>query len=485
MNISEEEFDRLSLQERSVLFLTNAAYQVLQYVRAGYVQVKVDVAFANPDGLVVYSYNQDSEVNQYLVSPDGVPRVIDSPEKENTDSDELLQDVSKDTINRVFRKWEAEETEGYPRTMLSNVEYIGQFDSGVKAYAVAIGYSGGITNKEVFQYLFKALIRATDATVIRERLKTPEDIEANSVNPAAVMKDAAIRLLSSRFYGAETDPRKDELYETLCLLSSAPYEKSQNKGRLGIATPSVFKTDAMIQFTDPIEINKENVRVIRKLMELSDRRNTILIADKGQVIGVYSVPDFRGKYSGTGVIFRGYGKWDLFSDKTGSIMSFDSVTISLTNQSLVQRVKDGFKWAGITKYDEKKILAIVDQARWQAHGTTIIVTDHAESESIRLEKANRAIGINPVGVDEKTILPLSAIDGAMMIDPNGICYAIGAILDGATVKTGNIARGARYNSAITYVDYWAAGKGKEKIKAVAIIVSSDDTVDVYPMEKKG
>ena len=30
MNISEEEFDRLSLQERSVLFLTNAAYQVLQ-----------------------------------------------------------------------------------------------------------------------------------------------------------------------------------------------------------------------------------------------------------------------------------------------------------------------------------------------------------------------------------------------------------------------------------------------------------------------
>ena len=295
MNISEEEIDRLSLQERSVLFLTNAAYQVLQYVRAGYVQVKVDVAFANPDGLVVYSYNQDSEVNQYLVSPEGVPRVIDSTEEENPDSDELLQDVSKDTINRVFRKWEAEETEGYPRTMLSNVEYIGQFDSGVKAYAVAIGYSGGITNKEVFQYLFKALIRATDATVIRERLKTPEDIEANSVNPATVMKDAAIRLLSSRFYGAETDPRKDELYETLCLLSSAPYEKSQNKGRLGIATPSVFKTDAMIQFTDPIEINKENVRVIRKLMELSDRRNTILIADKGQVIGVYSVPDFRGK----------------------------------------------------------------------------------------------------------------------------------------------------------------------------------------------
>ena len=148
MNISEEEFDRLSLQERSVLFLTNAVYHVLQYVRAEYVLVKADVAFATPDGLVVYSYNKDSEVNRYLVSTDGVPRAMDSPGREIPDSGELLQDAGKDTINRVFRKWEAEETEGYPRTMLSNVEFIGQSDSGVKAYAVAIGYSGGSTNRE-------------------------------------------------------------------------------------------------------------------------------------------------------------------------------------------------------------------------------------------------------------------------------------------------------------------------------------------------
>ena len=58
MEITQEELDRLSFQERTVLFLTNAAYNVLQYARAEYVQAKVDVAFAAEDGLTVYSYDQ-------------------------------------------------------------------------------------------------------------------------------------------------------------------------------------------------------------------------------------------------------------------------------------------------------------------------------------------------------------------------------------------------------------------------------------------
>ena len=73
MEITQEELDRLSFQERTVLFLTNAAYNVLQYARAEYVQAKVDVAFAAEDGLTVYSYDQGHEVIRYLVRPDGTP----------------------------------------------------------------------------------------------------------------------------------------------------------------------------------------------------------------------------------------------------------------------------------------------------------------------------------------------------------------------------------------------------------------------------
>lgn len=479
MNKSKELFERLSPQEQTVLYLTSAIYGVLRYAHAEYVSVKVDVAFASHEGITVFSRRQGYEVSRYRITPDGTPVLFSSPEEE-TPEEGPSPDISKEAVNRIFRRWEDDETEGCPRTMLSNVELIGQFRSGVRAYAVAIGYNDGIANKEVFQYLFRSMIRSTHTKVVKKHLKPAGENEAPDINTAAITRDAAIRLLSSRFYGSEKDPRKEGLYETLCLLSSSPYEKAENRGRLGIATPTVMKSDALVQFTHPIDLKKENVRVIRKLLELSDRQNTILMADQGRIVGVYSVPDSKGKYSGTGVIFRGYGKWDLFSDKNGSIVAFDSVTVSLTNQSLRRRVREGFEAAGIMDYDEERILEILNQAKRQAHGTTIIVTDHAKSESTRLEKANRAIGIHPIEADERTILSLSAIDGAMIIDPSGICYAIGAILDGATSRTGNIARGARYNSAITYVDYWAIAKRKDKIKAVAIIVSSDDTVDIYP-----
>ena len=64
----------------------------------------------------------------------------------------------------------------------------------------------------------------------------------------------------------------------------------------------------------------------------------------------------------------------------------------------------------------------------------------------------------------------------MIVDTEGVCHPIGAILDGVAGKPGNTARGARYNSAITYVDF----EVEMLHKSVAIIVSSDDTVDIYP-----
>ena len=111
MEITQEELDRLSFQERTVLFLTNAAYNVLQYARAEYVQAKVDVAFAAEDGLTVYSYAQGHEVIRYLVRPDGTPVPADGLGPEEVGPESLFADAGKEDVNRVFRKWEEEESE--------------------------------------------------------------------------------------------------------------------------------------------------------------------------------------------------------------------------------------------------------------------------------------------------------------------------------------------------------------------------------------
>ena len=68
--------------------------------------------------------------------------------------------------------------------------------------------------------------------------------------------------------------------------------------------------------------------------------------------------------------------------------------------------------------------------------------------------------------DNGLIKPITAIDGAVMCDFDGVCHAIGVILDGMTIGGSqegsaqgaieskkleeDISRGARYNSAIRY-----------------------------------
>lgn len=59
------------------------------------------------------------------------------------------------------------------------------------------------------------------------------------------------------------------------------------------------------------------------------------------------------------------------------------------------------------------------------------------------------------------------------------CYSIGTILDGvADGIYADMARGARYNSAYTYI----CNKSKEGKKCVAVVISEDGMVDVLTTE---
>ena len=58
-----------------------------------------------------------------------------------------------------------------------------------------------------------------------------------------------------------------------------------------------------------------------------------------------------------------------------------------------------------------------------------------------------------------------------MIDINCICYSFGVILDGiACIDKGDNSRGARYNSAIKYLE--------SNPDSIIIIISEDGMIDV-------
>jgi hypothetical protein len=66
---------------------------------------------------------------------------------------------------------------------------------------------------------------------------------------------------------------------------------------------------------------------------------------------------------------------------------------------------------------------------------------------------------------------LTDIDGAILLDEQGTCHAIGVILDGRVSEqgtlVGNRGRGARYNTALRYAD-------DERCPRSLILVRSDD-----------
>jgi len=118
-----------------------------------------------------------------------------------------------------------------------------------------------------------------------------------------------------------------------------------------------------------------------------------------------------------------------------------------------------------------RILGIVREAEKEKHGTMLMISEGAKSESHRL--ASQGTPITPKVLNPELLRNLTPIDGAVLLNPKGVCYAIGVILDGMATDAGDSARGARYNSAIRYVM-------STKYASLAVIVSEDGGVDFFP-----
>lgn len=72
-------------------------------------------------------------------------------------------------------------------------------------------------------------------------------------------------------------------------------------------------------------------------------------------------------------------------------------------------------------------------------------------EASRLEESG--ISITPIDISTGMLVEeITSIDGALICDVDGICYSIGTILDGIKSERTDSSRGARYNSAIRYIE---------------------------------
>ena len=272
------------------------------------------------------------------------------------------------------------------------------------------------------------------------------------------------------FRGEEENLGTNVLFDAFNSISSMKYEGTESVGKiiLSILEHSSIKT--MLTFSSPININ--NYRAVRKLLEMSEGDICLLYNDQtiyglGKVIGPYDQ-----RLENIFIVkFIKHQNWVL-THAGNVLMSVVYGQPALPKPPIEKNdfhivINNLFKDVETKKTD--KLWEIIEYAIKQKHGTMVVISKDAESESRRLDSQSTAV--QPFLLTPDIAELVTAIDGAILINIESICFAIGVILDGLATNKGDPSRGARYNSAVRYVE-------ATKAPCLAVVVSEDGSIDL-------
>lgn len=212
-------------------------------------------------------------------------------------------------------------------------------------------------------------------------------------------------------------------------------------------------------------IKAGNLRMVRKLLEISNENGIDILAEK------INTPDGKTAYAVQALLnatddsddveqiyikFKGYMHWSLTIGKREVLIYYH-----------------GEYQLGYAKEGENYLEDIIKLQK----------DNKLEQEVKRLCDMNRAIPVESNlkynkteegenGWHKAAFLGISNMDGALILDFDGNCKAISCIVDGKAVIPGRVERGARLNSIENYVG------SKKKGICIGIVISEDGMVNI-------
>lgn len=256
----------------------------------------------------------------------------------------------------------------------------------------------------------------------------------------------------------------ERFYDSCTTISNLKYEGAESVGSVVISQGKFYFGGDNLHFKNYFGIN--NHRKVRKLLEITDKE-TMLVTNSDEIFGVakLSNDELSQMFS---IEFMGSGKWCLKYGNT-VLMDIEFGVPGLVKKDNTNRLKtkyiDLFGWHEENFNEINKLVNVLNS---QKNGSMLVIMDDPGEESTRLK--SQAFEIIEQKISSEQIKLISAIDGAILMNPQGVCYAIGVILDGTASTNGDSSRGSRYNSAIRYKEYMV----NQKRKNVLIIIVSED-----------
>ena len=237
-------------------------------------------------------------------------------------------------------------------------------------------------------------------------------------------------------------------------------------------------------FTDPVNISAidfltmfqrnerpiiSNIKHIRKLLVSVERSNRKLVSDGNYVVGITVAPapeyaivaDFRGD---NGFLSMGTQKVASFCD--GNFYSTTRENKLVELEELLLDSQLDIEAAG-TLFSV--VSGLIHKAGHSHYGSTMVIDMNDEP----LVLSGHVLE-PPLSLLDSDNYDLAAafmrIDGAVQLTPDAKIRGFGCLLDGQSVSWENMARGARYNSALRF--------SATTSKVVVVVVSADRPVSI-------
>lgn len=265
------------------------------------------------------------------------------------------------------------------------------------------------------------------------------------------------------------------LFQRLNVISSLLYERAKGIGSLILVRPDDPDVDYLVRFQTPVPFHEP--RWARKILAMAGPEIS-LIASGGKIFGLGHLnpkhdPSLCNSFT---INFLDHYEWELRHDKQPLLYSHYREPRLPQPPIGRERFRSNFLriFPETSDNDAKRLWRLFEAAATLNHGSMLVVAEDAESEAARL--SDQGTPIRPIPLTTGLLERVSGIDGSILLDPSGICHAIGVILDGEASDDCSPARGSRFNSALRYVR--APGK-----RRMAIVFSDDRTVDIVPLLK--
>ncbi|QKG57707.1 DNA integrity scanning protein DisA nucleotide-binding domain protein [Hymenobacter sp. BRD128] len=289
-----------------------------------------------------------------------------------------------------------------------------------------------------------------------------------------LLRAAGQSLLDTPALALGTDPALAQLFTTLNTISSLRYEGAEGIGRLLLVPRGHPNIEEVFALTCPTELS--DYRAVRKLLEMTSH-DVHLLADGEKV---YALGRQTGHYDAAredlfDIHFVTHYAWEFAH--AGQVLLRSRYGLPNLPRPRLNRTRfkrDLKRTFDLHRTDKVALLwDVVLEASKQPKGTLLVITTEALAEADRLKL--QCTLIEPVPLTPLITQLITSIDGAVLLDPDGYCYSIGVILDGKASGHGNGTRGARFNSAVRYVE-------SSPYPCLVVVVSEDGMVDVLTKE---